>query len=263
MPDEPFNVFADSAGQFAVITHLTSGAVTLIDSPIGGAAEISDVAVSLFAPDQLTGLRGATGVAGRTPGSAGDIVYVGARSESRIQTLTVGRPVNGSLPYFVQGDWFFLDTVGNPQVGGSTDTRGMTFSPDGNTLYVVNRRPASLQVFDTSLGPTGFPNNQGRGGVAICREGSEVSVVDAGDGERAYITCFQDGQLYVIDPRGTASVADIIDVGRGPYSVRAAPTRKKLYVTNFLEDTIAVIDISPTSQYRNRVVLRIGTPRAP
>jgi hypothetical protein len=263
MPDEPFGAFADSAGQYAVITHLTSGAVTLIDSPIGGNAEISDVAINFFAPDPLTGLRGATGVNGRTPGSASDIVYVGARSESRIQTLTVGRPVNGSLPYFVQGDWFFLDTVGNSSVGGSSDTRGMVFSPDGNTLYLVNRRPASLQVFDTSLGTTGFPNNQGQGGVAICREGSEVSVVDTGDGERAYVTCFQDGQVYVVDPRGTASVADIIDVGRGPYSVRAAPTRKKLYVTNFLEDTVAVVDINPTSQYRNRVVLRIGTPRAP
>ena len=261
MPEEPFNAFADSAGQYAIVTHLTSGAVTLIDSPIGGNAEIADVRVNLFAADPLTGLRGATGVAGRTPNAAGDIVYVGSRSESRIQTFTVGRPVNGALPYLIPGDWFFLDTVGNTTVGGDSDTRGMKFSPTGNTLYLINRNPASLQVWDTSLGVNGFPNNQGTGGVAVCREASTLTLLDSGDGERAYVTCFEDGQLYVVDPRGTASIADIIDVGRGPYSVVAAPTRKKLYVTNFLEDTVAVIDVSPTSPLRDRVVLRIGTQR--
>jgi hypothetical protein len=41
------------------------------------------------------------------------------------------------------------------------------------------------------------------------------------------------------------------------------PTPKYLFVSNFLEDTIAVIDIDPNSATRHRVVLRIGTPRAP
>jgi DNA-binding beta-propeller fold protein YncE len=261
MPDEPFNAFADSAGEFAIITHLDSGAVTLINSPADGNAEISDVQLNLFAADPLTGLRGSTGIAGRTPGAMGDIVYVGSRSENRIQTMTVGRPLNGTLPYLVTGDWFFLDTVGNSSVGGSADTRGIKFSPNGDRMYLINRRPASLQIFDTSLGPTGFPNNQGQGAVAICRQASELTLIDAGDGERAYVTCFQDGQIYVVDPRGTSSVADIIDVGRGPYSIASAPTRKEIYVSNFLEDTVAVVDVSPTSMLRDRVVLRIGTPR--
>ena len=64
--------------------------------------------------------------------------------------------------------------------------------------------------------------------------------MDAGDGDRAYVTCFQDGQIYVVDPRGlrpsrtsSSSVA-----ARTRSSARAA--HKKVYVTNFLEDTIAV-----------------------
>jgi YVTN family beta-propeller protein len=85
--------------------------------------------------------------------------------------------------------------------------------------------------------------------------------MDSGDGDRAYVTCFQDGQLYVVDPRGLSTVEDIITVGRGPFSVVASPSRKKVYVTNFLEDTIAVIDTSPTSPFYNRVVLRIGDVR--
>jgi YVTN family beta-propeller protein len=137
----------------------------------------------------------------------------------------------------------------------------MTFSPTGDRLYLVNRRPPSLQIFDTSIGPTGFPKNEAAGATDICRNASTVAVADTGDGERAYVTCFQDGQIYVIDPAGQAMVEDIVLVGRGPYAVVASPNRKKLYVTNFLEDTIAVLDIAPNSPTRNRVVLRIGLPR--
>jgi DNA-binding beta-propeller fold protein YncE len=88
-------------------------------------------------------------------------------------------------------------------------------------------------------------------------------VFDAGDGERAYVTCFQDGQIYVVDPRGLTSVEDIILVGRGPFTAVGSVAHKKVYVTNFLEDTIAVVDVSPTSPRKNRVVLRIGDERKP
>jgi DNA-binding beta-propeller fold protein YncE len=258
LPDEPFDAFAGA--DFAMVTHLTSGAVTLVDSPPGGNATIADVAAGLFAPDPLTGLRGSTGVAGR--GDTG-LVYVGSRSEDRIQMFEVGRPVNAA-PYLVADNYFFLDFVGNNNSGnGSSDTRGMAFSANGDRLYLVNRRPPSLQVFDTSLGPTGFPNNKGIAATDLCRDASTLAVMDAGDGDRAYVSCFSDGEIYVVDPRGQSSVEDIVIVGRGPYAVAAAPTRKKVYVTNFLEDTIAVIDVDPTSPTYNRVVLRIGEPRTP
>jgi len=257
LPDEPFNAFAGP--DFAVVTHLTTGAVTLIDSPPGGDASIADVATGLFAADQLTGIRGSTGVSG-PPGTG--LVYVGSRSEDRIQMLSVGRPVNTAPPYLIPENYFFEDFVGG-NAGGSSDTRGMTFSASGDRMYLVNRRPPSLQVYDTSLGPTGFPKNKGIAATDLCRDASTLAVLDAGDGDRAYVSCFPDGELYVVDPRGAASVEDIISVGRGPYAVVAAPTRKKVYVTNFLEDTIAVVDVSPTSKTHNRVVLRIGEPRAP
>jgi DNA-binding beta-propeller fold protein YncE len=263
LPDEPFGVFADSAGEFAIVTHLTTGSVTLIDSPRGGSAQITDIQQNIFEADPTTGLRGATGVAGRTPQAPGDIIYVGSRSEDRIQTFTVGRPINEASPFLLQGSWFFLNGVGNNTNTNSfsSDTRGMAFSPTGNRLYLLNRKPPTLQILDTSLGPTGVPLNQLVGAVDICRQASTVTVVDAGDGERAYLTCFQDGQIYVVDPRGRGHVEDVITVGRGPYSVAAAPNGQRLYVTNFLEDTIAVIDLTPGSPTRHRVVLRLGEPR--
>ncbi|MBA3393149.1 MAG: hypothetical protein H0T89_10915 [Deltaproteobacteria bacterium] len=262
IPEEPFGVFADTKGEFAIVTHLTTGAVTLIDSPRNGNAVITDIVTGVFAPDPSNGVRGATSVAGRTPQMPGDIIYVGSRSEDRVQTFTVGRPVNGAPPFLLTGSYFFLDAVGANN-GQSNDTRGMAFSGSGDRLYLVNRRPPSLQIFDTSLGPTGFPKNDPIGATDLCRQASTVTVANSGDGDRVYVTCFQDGQLYIINPQGQGSVDDIVTVGRGPYSVVAAPDAKKLFVTNFLEDTIAVLDIEPGSPTRNRVVLRIGERRTP
>ncbi|HEY5951398.1 MAG TPA: hypothetical protein VIV40_38155 [Kofleriaceae bacterium] len=259
VPDEPFDAYADSAGRFAVVTHLSSGAVTLIDSPIGQDAIVADVMTGLFAADPASGARGATGISAR-PSTNGDIIYVASRSEDRIQTLSVGRPANSAPPYLLAGNYFFLNLVGNA-AGQSSDSRGVTFSSSGDRMYLINRKPPSLQVYDTSLGPTGFPKNQGIGATDICRQASTLTVMDTGDGERAYVTCFQDGQLYVVDPRGFGYVENIVTVGRGPYSVVAAPNRKKVYVTNFLEDTVVVLDADPTSPYYNRVVLRIGDVR--
>ena len=263
LPDEPFGVFADSAGEFAIVTHLTSGSVTLIDSPRGGSALITDIQKNVFEADPTSGLRGSTGVAGRKPDAPGDIIYVGSRSEDKIQTFTVGRPVNLAPPFLLQGSWFFLNGVGNNSNTNSfsSDTRGMAFSSSGNRLYLLNRKPPTLQILDTSFGPTGVPLNQLVGAVDICRQASTVTVAGTGDNERAYLTCFQDGQIYVVDPRGRGHVEDVITVGRGPYSVAAAPDGRRLYVTNFLEDTIAVIDLTPGSPTRHRVVLRLGVPR--
>jgi DNA-binding beta-propeller fold protein YncE len=85
VPDEPFDAYADSAGQFAVVTHLSNGSVSLIDSPIDGDAVVTDVVSGIFAADPLTGARGATGVSAR-PGTApdGGTVYVASRSEDRV-----------------------------------------------------------------------------------------------------------------------------------------------------------------------------------
>jgi DNA-binding beta-propeller fold protein YncE len=275
IPNEPFSVFADSANGFAIVTHQSAGAVTLIDSRAGADAQVVDIKAGLFAQDASTGIRSATGVAGRSPNGANDIIYVGSRSEDRIQTFTVGR--FGSDAFLLASNYFFLDAVG-ANTGGSSDTRGLQFSPAGARMYVVNRNPPSLQIYDTSETATGVPANVATGASDICREASTVSVlagnqdtstVDNG-GERAYVTCFQDGQVYVVDPHGQSRVEDIITVGRGPYGIVAATganpaanMQKQLFISNFLEDTIAVVDVTPGSKTRNRVVLRIGIPRAP
>jgi DNA-binding beta-propeller fold protein YncE len=262
LPEEPFDAYVDSATGYVLVTHLTTGAVTLINSPPGGIATISDVVIGVFAADATTGLEGSTGVSARIiPGEA-PIFYVGSRSEDRIQMFTVGQPVNGADPYLVQGNYFFLDSVGD-NAGLSDDTRSIAFSADGSDMYLINREPPTVQIFDTSAKPSGLPANTGVGASDICRNASKIQALDSGDGEKLYISCFDDGQLYVVDPRGESYVENILSVGRGPYAVAVSKIHKKVYVTNFLEDTIAVIDVAPGSPTRDQVVLRVGEIKPP
>lgn len=313
LPNEPFAVFADAfpsvdaAGNpvmhgFAMVTHLASGAVTLIDAPADSSkVQISDILVGVFG-DPSTAARGATSIAALRPMKvssppvpgevvpelAPDSLYVVSNTDNRVQQFTVGMR-NGAAGYLLPGPFFLLDAVGMMS-GGSSDSRAIQFSADAKRLYLVNRSPPSLQVWDTTIGPTGTPNNRLLGSSDLCREGSAVAVAGAridrdnidkidNSNERVYVTCFQDGQIYVVNPFGQSQVEDIISVGRGPYTAVALrtedplppappappppPLPNYLFVSNFLEDTIAVIDITPDSPTRHRVVLRIGTPRAP
>ncbi|HEX8108068.1 MAG TPA: hypothetical protein VF516_10100 [Kofleriaceae bacterium] len=298
LPNEPFAVFADvvhpvdAMGKplpldhtvapqhgFAMVTHLASGAVTLIDAPADGPVQIADILQGVFG-DPSTAARGATSVAGLpmqipaspAPGAgpelAPETLYVASDTDNRVQQFSVGMRA-GAADYLLPGRFFVLSAVGETS-GSSVDSRGLRFSADGTRLYLVNRTPPSLQVYDTSIGPDGTPNNRLLGSSDLCREGSAAAVAGAGTDERVYVTCFDTGQVYVVNPFGQSQVEDIITVGRGPYaadvlSLAASPTlpppTKFLFVSNFLEDTIAVIDIDPSSPTRNRVVLRIGQPR--
>jgi len=156
-----------------------------------------------------------------------------------------------------------LDDIGVADGSGSANTRGLKFSADGNRMYLINRDPPVLQIFDTSPNEGGLARNQLVGATDICREGSMLDVMDSGDGDRAYLSCFSDGTIYVVDPRGLSQVEDIIQTGRGPYAVTGVPARKKLFVSNYLEDTVAVIDTTPGATTMNRVVLRIGVTKPP
>lgn len=256
LTEEPFGLFVDSANGYALITHLSTGTVTLADAPPDGSAPIlADALGGLFAPDPVSNIRGAVGVAGRAPGSEFDTMYVTSRSEARVQMLYVIRPALSSFPTVVSAGFFFLT-----EVQPADDSRGIAFSQNGDRMFVVNRDPPLIHVVDTSLSEVGVPRNKFLGGIEVCREASNLVVGDVGRGDRIYVGCFQDGQIWVIDPSGFV-VDAITEVGRGPTAVVLSTTRNLLFVTNFLEDTIAVVDLAPGSVTENRVVLRLGRAR--
>jgi DNA-binding beta-propeller fold protein YncE len=253
--DEPFGLYVDSTNGYAMVTHLTTGNVSLIDAPPDGAPPVlADAIGGLFPANPNTGVRGAVGIAGRRPGTPSDLVYAVSRSSSLVQMLYVYRGPVGH-PLIAPSEFFFLSSV-QP----SSDARGIAFGADGSLLYALNRAPPMLHVIDTRLDDTGVPKNTLLHATEICDDAANLVVGDVGRGERAWLTCFPNGQVWVVAPTGDEPTA-IIDVGRGPHSLVLAPTRQKLYVANFLEDTIAVIDLTPGAPTENEVVLRLGTPR--
>src|SRR6266545_1523687 len=140
---------------------------------------------------------GAVGVAGRLPGSANDRIYVTSRVESRVQTLIVNRPERG-FPTLVPTEFFFM----NRAVATSTGGRGITFSDDGSRAYIVNRVPPMLHIFDTSMDALGVPRNEFVAGVELCSQASNLTVARTVRGDRVYVACFGNGQIWVINPDG-------------------------------------------------------------
>ncbi|WP_428262961.1 YncE family protein [Haliangium sp.] len=253
---EPFGIYVDSDNHYAVVTHLIEAAISLIHTPEDGPPVLADKLNGVFTPNG--NVQSALGVAGRRGAGDSDLVYVTSRSDTRVQTLYVEPNVAGSLPRFALGDYFFLDSV-SPN-GDLRDVRGISFNADGTRAYIVNRSPPMLHVIDTATGADGTPTNEVVANVEMCRDAANVVVTDPGQGERAYVSCFPAGQVWVVDP-DLGTVEDIITVGSGPHSMTLDPSRKRLYVGNYLDDTVAVVDIDPTSATGNQVVLRLGSPK--
>lgn len=254
MASEPFGLLVDSVGGFVVLAHLTQGAVSLASAPTNGDAPVlSDGLGNVFDRDPQTRVSSALGAAARV---AGGRVYVTSRSEERVQMFTVAR-VDPKFPTLVPSEFFFLRGV-----APSDDARGIRFGAGGDRAYIVNRSPAMLQVLDTSLDETGVPRNELIKAVEICANASNLAVANATEdrGERVYVTCFRNGQVWAVDPEA-GTVEAIIDVGQGPQSLAIAQDRGLLFTTNFLEDTMAVIDLRSESDTENRVVLKLGRTR--
>jgi DNA-binding beta-propeller fold protein YncE len=253
--EEPFGIYVDGANGFVVLTHLVSGNVTLASAPTDGRPPVlTDVKGGFFASNPNTGLRGAVAAAGREPGAPSDLVYVTSRAESRVQTFYVTRPGETGLPLLAPADFFFLDAITPAE-----DTRGVAFSADGTRAHFINRRPPTLITVDTSVDALGRPVNKVAASAEICDQAGLVLTADAGQGELAYVGCFRDGEVWVVDPI-LSQLRAVVSVGRGPHAMAVSTNRNLIYVANFLENTVAVIDIRPGSITQNRVIVRLGEP---
>jgi DNA-binding beta-propeller fold protein YncE len=252
---EPFEVFVDSDNQFAVVTHLQRAAVSLISAPVDGIPALVDERTDLFNPvvdNAGRVIQAALGVAGRkTADAQGTLVYVTSRHENSIQVLAIVPGLDAGVARLVPAGFFALDSV-----APSTDSRGIAFNADGTRAYIVNRSPPMLHVMDTATTPEGTPRNEIRANVELCRDPANLAAGNPGDGTRVYAACFPAGQVWAIDPEAGV-VEAIITTGAGPHALAVDEPRKRLYVANFLDHSLVVIDLDPASPARNQVVLRL------
>jgi DNA-binding beta-propeller fold protein YncE len=264
LPPEPFNLFVDAWNQHVFVTHFTSGYVSLISAPleVGSEPLIQDTITSLFERSRVTGRLGAAGVASRLPGDPGGLVYVTSKEEARVATISVseGTPDELGRPTqrLVRGGTFLMNGLEQPGLQG--DARTLVFSPDGDRAFIVSRSPPSLELYDTSIGPTGAPRNEWIGAIELCEQAANVALADFGSGPRVAVPCFLNGQAWIVDPV-TFRLLAVEESGRGPSGVAVAAGRRRIYIGNYAEDTISVIDAAPGSPRHNRLVLKLGRPR--
>jgi DNA-binding beta-propeller fold protein YncE len=148
------------------------------------------------------------------------------------------------------------------------DIRGILFSSDENTAYVLHRNagesmsnPSALVAIDRRRQADGTRTNRPIDFLKLCNGPTAMKYFPAeGELRRIYITCYDEGQIYVVDPKAW-QVDAVIDVGVGPNSLIFPEGRKDLaYIASYAGNHVAVIDLDPQSPTRNRVIQRLGLP---
>jgi hypothetical protein len=290
LPPEPFEVAVSEDLGIAATAHLFAASVALFD--VGDSAGFSPVFVDLrnIFDINTSGIRGAYGIAVRPfdsvnvpascPGfpacSLGDYtqMFVTSRFSPLVgQVIARGadqcRPGLTSDPCstpramnLVPGAQIRIDSF----LSDGSDSRDVKFTSDGSRAFVVNQRPPSVLVIDTtsSPAPAGNPRGTILYGVEVCSQPSLLTVREFPPPLRVYVTCFAAGQIFAVDPT-QGSVADIIDVGRGPNAVvpvtLGTPPQTVAVVVNFADNDLAVVDIQPGSPGEDTVLFKIGLPR--
>jgi hypothetical protein len=83
---------------------------------------------------------------------------------------------------------------------------------------------------------------------------------DAGRGSLLFITCYEGGEIYVVDPQAPLVVA-IIEAGHGPTALTFSPTDPTIaFVAGYADNNVEVIDLKPGSPTEYMVVQGLGFP---
>ena len=240
-------------------------------------------------------VQGVTALTLSDPGNPGGVLYAVARASADITGLVlqcqeggqheVGQHCDASDP--TSRD---LSLVPSEQIKSSvflpsgTDVRGFLLSPDGNQAYVLHRNtpestttnPAALVVLDRRpdqsgepanrpsaiLDQSGEPANRPSAILEVCSGPTHMQFHDAGRGSLLYITCFEGGQIYVVDPQAPQVVA-IIEAGHGPTALTFSPADPTTaFVAGYADNNVSVLDLEPGSPTEYAVVQRLGFPHA-
>ncbi|MBN2576879.1 MAG: hypothetical protein JXP73_20110 [Deltaproteobacteria bacterium] len=282
LPEEPHALMLDETLGILFVGHLTvtanaevqGGGVTSVDvcnpqddSPV----RFAGLARTTFLPATLS-----QAVAGLSPGDPANSetrLHATARYSAAISGLVLkerdatriacSRAAQERDLTLVPSESFYSPAF----LPRGADIRGILFSGDGRTAYVLHRNdtdsavnPAALVVLDRTRLADGSAANTPTAILGLCSGPTAMQMHDAGRGERIYVTCYDDGQIYVVDPRALVVVA-AIDAGAAPASLVFSPADPGFaYLANYVDSHLSVIDLKPGSPTENHTVLRVGLP---
>ena len=299
-PEEPHALALDQEMGILYVGHLTitaagqtvGGGISTIDigrpvdprTPnviIGGLVDpqapnvINSIARVVF---PTSAVQGVTALTLNDPGNPSGVLYAVARASADVTGMVLQCQATGQHCDVNDPDSRDLSLVPGEQIMSSvflpsgTDVRGFLLSPDGTPqAYVLHRNtpesstssdPAALVVLDRRPNQNGEPANTPSAILEVCSGATHMQFPPAGRGNLLYITCFEGGQIYVVDPQSPRVVA-IIEAGNGPTALTFSPTDPNVaFVASYADNNVSVIDIEPGSPTRYMVVQRLGFPHA-
>jgi DNA-binding beta-propeller fold protein YncE len=285
LPEEPHVAHLDESLGALFVGHLTvtanmevqGGGISSIDicAPADPTSvRFAGLTRTTFLPAGLSQAVGA--LSAPDPSTAATQVYATSRDSFAVSgmvlrdpsqpTCTPDAPVAPARDLtLVPAESFYAATF----LPNGIDIRGILFDPARQRAFVLHRNqsdarlmgnPSALVMLDRAPLANGQPANRAMTILPVCNGPTEMQMHDAGLGNRIYITCYDDGQIFVVDPEAFV-ISAIIEAGAGPTSLvfpPHAPTRA--YVASFVNSHLSVIDLAPGSPTENRVVQRIGLP---
>jgi len=287
LPEEPHVLAMDEALGALYVGHLTVSANNQVQG--GGVSSIdichpeAETSVRFAGLARTTFPTSSQAVAGLSPGDPADTslrLFATARYSAAISGLTLRDPAAlsscGCDPAtagcaaaeerdltLIPTESFFASTF----LPHGSDVRGFLVAKDARTAFVLHSddpsiasNPAAIAVLDRTRRSDGTVLNTPTGFLQVCSGPTDMQMHDAGRGDRIYVTCYDDGLIYVVDPVALVITA-IIDAGAGPTSLVFSPFDGSLaYVASYANSHLSLIDLKPGSPTENHVVLRIGLP---
>jgi len=181
--------------------------------------------------------------------------------------LASGRVIPGTDP--AQGHVRFLSLDEGPtgvtgrldlrNEAGAMDVRGVAVSAARERAYAVVKYPASLVEIDMRRDPGGVPSGRVLRTTQLGKEPSTVALYEPPSGPNLILTVsFRDGLLVALD-MDTLEIFDVVrDVGKNPFDIAVDTRNGFAFVSNFNDDTVAVIRL-PRGQLENgQLDLRFG-----
>jgi hypothetical protein len=288
LQDEPYALAVDDTLGLLYVGHLRGGGISLIvlgnRTDPGTPNLIGPPYLGLLPPD-ANGSQGVTSLTIKAKGCTGAIY-----AASRFSPVVGSFVVYGLDQCGVASDpGRNLAIVGTGQILSTglpgSETRGFEFatkkSPEApaclpaaapdpdctpDRAFILQRTPPALVAIDmATLSPFAV--------MEVCQSPTNLEQQRDADGRTValFVTCFDAGEIYVIDP-WVPRVRAIIPVGRGPIATVFPPNDalgtggpSRAYVVGFGANNLAVVDLDPQSATRDRVIQRIGfssaTPR--
>ena len=283
LPTEPFGMAIDQAGNRLLVTHLSTGQVSVIDArpntlPVNALLSESQP----FFPPDPTGRHGAFGIAQQHPDDAHSLWYMTSNVNPLIATFRVGDSsavIPASTNLVIPESTFGL----NSSFAQGGDVRDIIFDSDGNRAFATDANPPTVLVIDTRVDTTngGIPHNVVTDIVDVCQTPSHTGVrrftVAGAPGTpsrrktKIVVVCFLSSQLMIVDPDRPGVDETIFSGLSGPndiafnftddgatHPVTDLGVGRHAYVTNYSESTVAVVDLQPGSPTENRVLARLG-----